>query len=452
MMKRLSYGILLIAILGLVFAGCSRQIDPISPGHPAGDHQSTLNESIASNDDRSPVFSTSSVILNGFLVEFDGRTYAGGQTTFSYTVSGAGAEHALSHFLLELPDCAPPLDSYSPPGATIGVDPHTGLYSIKWNESLGLDESRSYSITFPGDVPLGIIFVDVKASTIVDIGEIAGPCKGFEISGTVYTDADSNGTLDTVNESGIQNVTVTLEDGGGNVETAITDENGYYRFFKSPGTYTIRIDESTAADDFNEQLASSFDPTGPTSLIVTVGPDSQGNNFGFDPRVEEITYDIMQGTLLTTGESIKYWKRELRSAINGGKGRSEYDLATMTQFIAEIQEFYLPDPFQFTPGNEFQEAMDIISTNSKDPLPTLLKELLMAELNEVSGKGLVGVPGLQPVLLAWVESVYVEALAATNLIADLQPAGGLIDDRVAGAIDLLTQLNGTTGGGGGGGG
>ncbi len=221
-----------------------------------------------------------------------------------------------------------------------------------------------------------------------------------------------------------------------------------------PGpTPYVRIEGSTAVDDFNEQLAASFDPTGPTSLVVTIGPDSEGNNFGFDPRTEETTYDIAQGLLLTTGESDKYWKRELRSAINDGKGRSNFDLTTMTQFIMEIQEFNLPEPFQFTSGNEFQEAMDIISTTSKDPLPTLLKELLMAELNEVSGKGLVDVPGLQAVLLAWVESVYAEASSAIAPVSGFLPlGGGLIDDRVADAIDLLTQLNGSTGGGSGGGG
>jgi hypothetical protein len=450
-MKWSRNGMALIAILAIAFTGCGRQSDPILPDDAIGDRISVLNSSIETHPAGSPILATS-VMLNGYLVEFDGLLYVDDKTTFSYTVTGMEAEHELSHFLLEIPDCAPQLDSYSPPGAIIGVDPHTALYSIKWSLSLGTDESRNYSITFPGEVPLGVIFVDVKASTVVDIGEIPGPCKGFEISGKVYVDADSSGALDPADESGIPNVTVTLEDGDGNAETTITDSNGDYMFWKSAGTYTIRIEEATGDDDFNEQLAASFDPTGTAPLIVTVGPASPGNNLGFYPRTEEITYDIQQGLLITTGESIKFWRRELRSAISGGQGKSEFDLATMTQFITEVQGLFLPDPFQFTPGNEFQEALDIITTPSKDPLPMLLSELLMAELNEVSGKGLVDVPALQSVLLAWAESVAAEASPTPLLSSDIVLLRELVDDRVRKAIDLLSELNGSTAGGSGGGG
>jgi hypothetical protein len=394
-------------------------------------------------------------VINGYLVQFDGRAYDNGQTTFSYTVSGAGAAHALSHFFLELPDCAPALDSYSPAGATIGVNPLTGIYGIKWDQSLGINESRSYSITFTGDVPLGAIRTSVKASTLEAIGEIAGPCDGFEISGTVYIDADSNGVMNEADESGIVDVTVTLVDGYGNVLSATTNTYGDYAFIKIAGTYTVRIDTATVADDFNEELAASFDPTGPTSLAITVGPDSPDNDFGFDPRAEEITYDIEMGILLTTGESVKFWKKQLRTAISGSQGKTEFDAATMAMFIEEIQELYLPEPFQFTPGNEFQEAMDILSTKSKDPYLQLLRELLAAEFNEVSGKGLVDAPELQRVMLAWAELIAYEAAPVaplTSSSSDHILLGGGIDDRVSDAVDFLIRLNGSTGGGAGGGG
>ena len=453
-MKRLSYGILFVAVLALALAGCSRQSDPIVPGGTTGDRASEFNASIVPDDTRSPILSSSSVMLNGYLVQFDGRTVADDRTTFSYTVSGMGAEHALSHFFLEIPGCAPAPDSYDPPGAVFGVEPHVNIYVIKWNLSLGTDESRSYSITFPGEIPLGVIRTSVKASTLADLGPITGPCAGFEISGTVYIDADANGELNAPDESGIGNVTVTLAGGGGDIQTMTTGADGYYLFIQPAGTYTVRIDASTAADDFNENLAASFDATGPTSIAVTVGPDSPGNDFGFDPRAEEITHEIEQGALLTTGEPVKFWKKQVRLAISEGKS-AVFDAATMAQFITEIQGLFLPDPFQFTPGNEFQEAMDILSTNSKEPLDILRQQLLAAEFNEVSGKGLVNAAALQSVLLAWVESVVVAA-SATPPPAPLNSGrvllGGPIDDRVGDAFNLLIQLNGTTGGGSGGGG
>ena len=452
-MKRLSHGIILIAILGVTLAGCSRQSDNIIGNYPNRDRPSALRTSVDPRVTASPLFTASNVI-NGYLVQFDERVYINDQTTFSYTVSGAGAEHALSFFLLELPDCAPALDSFSPQAATIGIDPHTGIFGIKWNQSLDTYESRSYSITFPGNVPLGVIRASVKASTLAEIGEITGPCDGFEISGTVYVDTDGNGTMNSAEESGIIDVTVTLVDSKGNVQTATTDSFGDYTFIKIAGTYTVRIDAATAADDFNEDLAASFDPTGPTSKVITVGPDSPGNDFGFDPRAKEITYDLEQGILLTTGEPVKFWKRELRAAISGGKGNTEFDAATMAQFITEIQGLFLPDPFQFTPRNEFQEAMDILSTKSKDPLLILLRELLAAEFNEVSGKGLVDAAELQSVLIAWAESVALSAYPVEPPASQYGiglPRGG-IDDNVGDAIKLLIRLNGTTGGGSGGGG
>ena len=256
---------------------------------------------------------------------------------------------------------------------------------------------------------------------------------------------------------------MTLADSDGNIQTSLTDINGEYAFLKIPGTYTVRIDTATAEDDFNEELATSFDPTGPTSKVVTVGPDAISNDFGFDPRTEEITYDIEMGILLTTGEPVKFWKKQIRAAISGGKGNTEFDALTMAQFITEIQGLFFPYPFQFTPGNEFQEALEILSIKSKDPYEQLLRELLAAEFNEVSGKGLVSAPELQSVMLSWAESVAIaaspEAPQAAPLTAPLTSGnsdrtllGSPIGDRVGDAVNFLSQMNGSTAGGSGGGG
>ncbi|UCF04189.1 MAG: carboxypeptidase regulatory-like domain-containing protein [bacterium] len=453
-MKRLNPWIVLVAIACVTFSGCSRQDNPIAPGHPNNDLLSAVHTPLESST-TTPVFVPTSIVLNGYLVQFDGREYVNDQTTFSYTVSGAGAMHILSNFFLEIPDCAPEPDSYSPPGAVINVNPLIGIYGIKWDQHLGVNESRPYSITFPGDVPLGIIRTSVKASTLAAIGDIAGPCAGFDISGTVYIDADANGVMDQTGESGIANVTVTIENSTGLIHNTTTDADGGYAFLVTAGTYTVRIETSTAAEDFNEELAESFDPTGPISLTVTVGPDSPGNDFGFDPKAQKIEYEIDQGILLTTGEPAKFWRKQLRAAISGSQGKVEFDAATLAQFITEIQGLYFPEPFQFTSGNEFQEAMEILSIKSKDPVQQLLRELLAAEFNEVSGKGLVDAPELQSALLAWAESVYIDATPGTEQIpantnAPLLGLNG--DDRLGDAIGVLLRMNGNIGGGSGGGG
>jgi hypothetical protein len=292
-----------------------------------------------------------------------------------------------------------------------------------------------------------------QASASKDLGTL---CETFEISGTVFSDADVNGVR-SYGEPGVADVTVTLADGCGRVlQTATTDANGAYTFLKYDGAYTVRIDAATTAEDFNETLAASFEPTGPTSKTVTVGPDSPGNDFGFDPKADEIVNDIEQGTLPTTGEPVKYWQKQLRAAMSGGRDHAEFDAETLAGFIVEIQGLFLPEPFQFTPGSEFGEAMDILKSKSKDPLEKLLTELLTAEFNHVSGKGLVGTPELQGALLAWAESVYIAAASpVSQLTLDASPAplaGGVIDDRVLDAYNVLVHINGAIGGGSGGGG
>lgn len=393
---------------------------------------------------------------NGYTVRFDGRQYDGEFTTFSYTVTGTGADHALSHFALELPSCAPDLYTSSPDGGIVGVNPLTGLYGVKWELSLAVDGSRGYSVTFAGDVPLGVITATVKAGTEIGLVEIAGPCGGFEISGVVYVDADSNGALDGADESGLQNVTVTLVDANGGIQTELTDSGGFYSFRRIAGTYTVEVEAATPAIDYNEELFGSFDVTGPTSLVVEVGPDAFNNNFGFEPRSDEIILDLETGVLLTDGESVKFWKGELRSAMNNGKGNSVYDAATLLGFVSQLQALFLDDPFAFTPGNELQEALDILNDNTKDSVIQLKKELLAAELNEVSGKGLIGADGLQLAILSWAESLVAQYSVSATISKGMdQPQltrGSGDTQKLDDATLLLELLNGSAATGGGAGG
>lgn len=457
-MKRLRFCVFLISVICLSLTGCSREDSHITGAD--SDLLSGLAPSLST-----VVMSTDYVILNGYRVQFNGRVFENDLTTFYYTVSGVGAVHNLSHFILEIPDCAPELNSSSPIGAKIGVDPLVNIYGAKWDQGLGIGDSRDYSFTFPGDVPLGVIRTVVKASTISDIGEIHGPCAGFEISGNIYVDADSNGVLDISGESGINNVTVTLECEDGYVQTALTGTDGYYSFLVGRGidnmdnkVYTITVESETAATDFNEELVASFSPTGPTFLVITVNADMPGNDFGFDPNTKELTQAIVDGFIETDGEPLKFWIKEIRAAKNNGGGRVMYDAATLAGFIADIQGLFLPEQFQFTPGNEFEEVYAILQSHSKVALDNLVQELLVAELNHVSGRGLIGAASLQAVMLSWVESVIVDATPAITIqfsnsdSGPLMLGGDLNDSRVGDAMDFLTELNGSIGGGSGGGG
>jgi len=330
------------------------------------------------------------------------------------------------------------------------------IYGLRFHDLVGSDQSANYLVVYSGDVSLGVVRTSVHAGDINEVREIAGPCGGFEISGTVYMDADSNG-VQSAEELGLPQVTVRLDDGG-RLLTASTDATGAYSFLKLAGTYTVRIDPSTPEQDINEKLADSFEPTGATSRAVTVGPISTGNDFGYHPQQQKIIDDLETGTLQTDGRNVKFWTKQVRAAMSKNTSRGEFTPSEMMGFISEIEDLFLLEPYQFSFGSELQEALDILSIQSQDPLQQLRRELLAAEFNEVSGKGLLGQTEIQHALLKWAEALIARSGAAASAQPVQSWSGGpqaaTGSGLVADAVKILELLNGgsSTGGGSGGGG
>jgi hypothetical protein len=427
-----------------VLAACSGDL----PTGPA-DHVADLAKS-----GQAPLLSPPQIIVNNFVVQYDGRTVADDETTFRYTVFGTGVNPSLSYFALELPACAPALAGYEPvQAATIGIDPQTGIYGIKWDLPIDANDlqGREYVITFPGDVPEGVIRSTVKAGSTAGLGVVPGPCGGYLISGTVFVDANADGWRG-FNELGIADVVVELLEGGVVVGAVATDAQGYFQFLRADGTYELRIDPAGHPEAFNPLLLESFDPTTPLQVAVTVGPDALDNDFGFAPRTEEIILELENGELLSDGRTVKFWTQELRRALNSNNGRGVYDRDTLLGFLAAIQELALEDVFQFTPGNELREAYDILRSKSRDPLDVLTRELLATEFNEVSGQGLIGdAAPLQGVLIAWGEALIAENRAGLQRVVIGVSDDGLVilasDQQIGDASRLFAMIN--TGGGGG---
>ena len=442
---------LALVILAITLAGCGVRQTPTSPnGSMSG---------VSSGRRAAPTASASQIIGN-YNVRYDGRTVAGGQTTFAYTVSGTGAGTGINHFVIQLPACAPALASSSPSNGTIVNDANSGLFGIKWgNLSIGPTESAAFSITFPGNVSEGLVRVSVKAGNDVGVGILPGPCQGWRVTGTVYIDQDSSRSRNGSNEPGIlANVTVALVDAAGNIETALTDAGGNYSFpLHLEGTYTVRVDAATPASDFNETLTQSFNATGPTSVNVTLGPDATVN-FGFKPQTRKLIADFNNGILSSTGLPASFWIKALRSATRGDT-YGGYDANSLRALLAQIEGSFLPVPYQFTDGNELQEALAIIAGNPRTSRDVLYQTLLVSELNDAAGKGIVGQADLQHVLLSWAESLIaasssVVAIAATDGVvmtpdgrwATIQATAGS-DEFVLGST-LLKKVNNERGGGG----
>ena len=428
--------LLALAVLAVSYSGCSKQSVPTSPETQSA---STLRRS-------SSVAVATDQLVRNYVVHYNGRTFSGGKTTYSYRVTGTGNDPELSRFTIQLPSCAPPVASSTPNGGSIGIDAHTGFYGIRWDQALGKSQSRDYSITFTGNVPEGLVRVAVKAGSDVGVGVLPGPCGGFLIEGTVFVDPDASGNR-TSDEPGIlAGVTVTLVDDQG-TETDVTDANGHYSFTRLDGNYTVRIDASTPASDFNEELFASFSATGPTSINVTVGPDANGVDFGFKPQSRKLISDFDLGILSSNGEPASFWTKAVRAAQHG-KSYMGLTPAAVLAILIDIEDDFLPDPYQFTDGNELNEALAILTNRSKDQLDQLYTELFVAELNNASGKGILGHTDLMAVLMSYGEALFVDRSTPTAASrGGFESTAAADDPDISDATDLYRLINNARGGG-----
>jgi hypothetical protein len=142
-------------------------------------------------------------IANNFTVVYAGRTYVNNATTFTYIVSGTGVPPDLSHFDIEIPHCpvALILIGCSPTqGVTLGVDPTKGVDGIKWDGQLLVNATRTYSITFEGNVVEGTTRAAVKNGNGFYTVDVLGPScalpaldleKYVSVDGSTWLDADS---------------------------------------------------------------------------------------------------------------------------------------------------------------------------------------------------------------------------------------------------------------------
>jgi len=135
----------------------------------------TLGVSLILQGILSPAIAGSSVVLDGYRITFLGVTYNSDQTsTWQYEVRPASATQDLSHWVLGL--CATHQVLSSDPTGTVGKDPTTGLWGIKWEQPMRTTDSpRRYTLVLNGWFEVGTTQVAVKAGRDPESGTIDGP-------------------------------------------------------------------------------------------------------------------------------------------------------------------------------------------------------------------------------------------------------------------------------------
>lgn len=320
-------------------------------------------------------------------------------------------------------------------------------------------------VSSPSCLPRGAAFGWVGAALTEPA---AGTVNPFEISGTVYIDADRDGSQDAT-ELGLPGVVVDLVAPGAAPLTAETDAAGRYAFAVPAGAYTVEVDPAGHPGAFNADLAQSFSPTGPLMRPVTVGPDAPGNDFGFVPEFANLLADLQEGVITTDGLTQAMWSQIFRCAILAEQaqgldldgvddalsrepvygddcgqvgGRLFYDTTTLRELLGMVSGLFLPEPFQFREGYEVEQANKLLAMVPRTDEEALVQELLVTELNYVTGRGTVGQLDLMASLASWAESLlYVED------VLPLKGADKSRADDLRNALQILEAVN--TGGGGG---
>ncbi len=359
----------------------------------------------------------------------------------------------------------------------------TSLGDQFFDNTLGSNDGLTWdSLVLPVTIPAGDTSVTVQLISTnsqdphgASLGWVAAgvalaePVAAMgELGGTVFVDANADGTQGST-EGGIANVVLDITDSQGQTVTVVTDENGDYAFNGPVGSYTVALNPAAHPEGFNGDLEVSFTAT--TLLVQNVSLPVSGIDFGFVPAVESILNDLEMGELISEGEDLRYWRRVFRRAVreewacrrahghrghghhghHGGRGHFGHNrgwghgenypnAVELRALLATIEGLYLPEPYQFSEDRQLIEVFRILKGRTRTDEAALYRELLVTELNFVSGAGLVEEADRLGVLISWGESVV--ATGDVGKTANKDRASDVFN-----ALRVFSAIN--TGGGGG---
>jgi len=273
----------------------------------------------------------------------------------------------------------------------------TDLFAGDYVVIVGEYNDRAH--TTPSVVDVTIVDSDM----VVDFG-----FEPYHVSGVVFYDVNGNGTQD-VDEPGLEGVEVVLSDGS----TVFTGaDGGYYFGGLLPGDYTVTVDE-----------LDGFTATTLTSVDLTIVDSDPVVDFGF-----ALDFNSLCGQV-ADGFTIGYWKTNIQKALQGKTKGTQVSAATLNDYMSEISTFALY-PFSFT---NLQNAFDVLSSNSSNPVDLLSKQLIGSEFNLMNGAFIGGNE-----LVTWAFLYYGEYV--------IVHAGEFSDSQILEAKDWYDAYNNSHGG------
>ncbi|WP_194775323.1 hypothetical protein [Pararhodonellum marinum] len=440
--------ILLIFLSGSILQGCDLMEEDKQIQEDSVLEANAVFSTLVTNDPLLAQLSEfETVSINSYTVKFLGREFVNGSTTFFYTVSGEGKNPQLDSFFLEIPACAGKLIGRSPQNAS-GIEGN----KVKWNASVSSTGSQNYSLTFEGDVSLGIIEATVTRGGVTMSSSVVGPCKGVStLSGSIFIDSDANGKKEP-SEMGLAGFPITVVN---NVDQKVvaevkTIDGGFFNIKVLPGNYTIR-----SADKL---LNENYDPSTPIFIELNqVNENKKDLNFGYLPNSSKIINDIQQNVILLNTQPASFWISQLNEA-NKPRGKNK---EAMLAILLDIENLLLPIPFEFG-DNKIESALAILALpngkkaqESESDDKKFFRQLLAAEMNVVSKRGAIVIVNGKAELaddFNMALLIYGEGIGCVIKGACISESGRIQSDAFSAnsrdlirSTDLLTFFNGTGG-------
>ena len=271
------------------------------------------------------------------------------------------------------------------------------------------------------------------------------------VGGVVFADADGNGVRGPT-ESGIPDVVVYLFDAnafcGPNTycltAQTTTDATGAYTFAVPDGAYGLFVPTTPNVPGFNARLFTYLAYTSGAfpSRLVTAGPDAAGHDFGFGFRIEATAAALNSGALPTRTLTPAGWADEIRRQTRGDPPQ-ELPGFVLGLYLLRIEGLLLPEPFRFGAVSKPAAALALLEPPTPTPLDELLRQLLTAELNVVSGRG-ASEAAFNQALLAYGEATAANAAAtaATGAPAAARSGGAGTIEEATYLLDVFNRSGG----------
>lgn len=428
-MKIYKYAIALLVLLSAIIVSCDLTNESSDKDRVLGDKAGSDVSIVDENEIPDFLKGNEKITLAGNDIELVGREVKGSgddiKTVFKYTVSNDGTTSQSNKFSLELPECAGGLIAHSPATNDITSD------EIAWNNAIPNKGSRSFSITFDGNVPFGIITAGLEQKSSELSGKIIGPCAGvYTLSGNILIEGL---------KSDINNVKITLEDSDDN-ERVTKTVNGNYSFRVIPGTYTVSAEKSF--------LNGTYELSTDNDVVVTVADQDISNvNFGYKLDSGKAVSNLTSSDLIIDTEPTKFWVDQIRHA-GRNNSRSDYTVAELEKLLKAIEGFQLPEPFQFDPNNRQRSALNILTRPIKSELDEFLQQLLTAQLNVFSQRGAYKIENGSTILdedfnfslMIYGESLGCAAMKEAGMVVSCELPDGSVESNLVISDTVLNNI------------